>query len=124
MAEIPGQEDRDPMAQTLVASLKKLARDKRRLKEMGRAVARAEQQVIDRLGRTLAGVGYRFLPIGGDHQQAGGSVPVTTRARVKRFRCPTCGRRFPHPLPMARHMSATHGTKRRARKARMKTAKK
>jgi hypothetical protein len=112
------------MAQTLVASLKKLARDKRRLHEMGRAVARVEQRVIKQLGRTLGGAGYRLLPVGGDRVEAGGLVPAKARARVKRFRCPKCDRRFAHPLPMARHMSATHGTRRRAWKARTKTAKK
>jgi uncharacterized C2H2 Zn-finger protein len=113
------------MAPTLMASLKKLARDKRRLQEMERAVARVEQRVIKRLGRTLAGAGYRLLPAGGDHLKTGASpVPAKARARVKRLRCPKCGRRFAHPLPMARHMSATHGTRRRARKARTKTAKK
>jgi uncharacterized C2H2 Zn-finger protein len=113
------------MAQTLVSSVKKLARDKRRLHALERELARVERRVIDRLGRTLAGAGYRLLPVGGDRLRvAAGLVPARARARVKRFRCPTCGRRFAHPLPMARHMSATHGTARRTRTARTKTAKK
>jgi uncharacterized C2H2 Zn-finger protein len=113
------------MAQTLVSSVKKLARDKRRLHALERELARVERRVIDRLGRTLAGAGYRLLPVGGDRLRvAAGLVPARAGARVKRFRCPTCGRRFAHPLPMARHMSATHGTARRTRTARTKTAKK
>jgi uncharacterized C2H2 Zn-finger protein len=113
------------MGPTLVSSVKKLARDKRRLQAEERAMARVEQRVIDRLGRTLAGAGYRLLPVAGDHLRvAAGPVPARTRARAKRFRCPTCGRRFAHPLPMARHMSATHGARGRTQTARMKTAKK
>lgn len=110
------------MAETLVASLKKLAREKRGISEKEREVAHAERRVIDYIGRLLSGAGYRLVPVGGDHPKAARPAITTHRARAKRLRCPKCDRRFAHPLPMARHMSATHGTKQTARKAPMRKA--
>ena len=110
------------MAETLVASFKKLAREKRGFREKERQVAHAEQRVIKHIGRLLSGAGYRLVPIGGGHLKAGRTATATHTARVKRLRCPECDRRFAHPLPMARHMSATHGTKKTARKAVTRTA--
>lgn len=37
------------------------------------------------------------------------SLGTPKRARRKTLKCPKCARRFSHPLPMARHMSATTG---------------
>ncbi len=112
------------MAETLVSSLKKLAREKRGIREKEREVARTERRVIDHIGRLLSGTGYRLIPVEGAHLKAARAATTTHRARVKRLRCPKCDRRFAHPLPMARHMSATHGMKRRARRAKTKTTKK
>ena len=100
------------MARTVVSSLKKLARDKRGLEEKARRVGTVERRLIDHWDRVLASAGYRLVPVRDDHLKVSVRTTTTGRARVKRFRCPKCDRRFAHPLPMARHMSATHGAKR------------
>jgi uncharacterized C2H2 Zn-finger protein len=112
------------MAETLVSSVKKLAREKRGLHEKERQVAHVERQVIAQLGRVLSGPGYRLVPVGSGELKASRLVGAKGRAKAKRLRCPKCDRRFAHPLPMARHMSATHGVKKRARKAKTKATKK
>jgi uncharacterized C2H2 Zn-finger protein len=99
------------MAETLMSSLKKLAREKRGINEKERDVAHTERRVIEHVGRLLSGTGYRLVPVGDDRLKAARPATTTHRARVKRLRCPKCDRRFAHPLPMARHMSATHGRK-------------
>ncbi len=105
------------MAESLVASLKKLARAKHAIREKAREVARTERRIIERIGRSLSGTGYRLVPVSGDHFKAAMLGTTLRRATAKRLRCPKCDRRFAHPLPMARHMSATHGMKRKAKKA-------
>jgi uncharacterized C2H2 Zn-finger protein len=105
------------MAATLLSTLNKLAREKRGISEKEREVARTERRVIDHIGRLLSGAGYRLVPVEGDHRNEARPATTTHRARVKRLRCPKCDRQFAHPLPMARHMSATHGTKKTAKKA-------
>ena len=105
------------MPETLVSSLKKLAREKRGIREKEREVAHTERRIIEHVGRLLSGTGYRLVPVGGDRLPPARPATTTHRARVKRLRCPKCDRRFAHPLPMARHMSATHGTKKTAQKA-------
>ena len=104
------------MAETLVSSLKKLAREKRGIREKEREVADTERRVIERIGRALSGTGYRLVPVAGDHFKTVRPATTTRRATAKRLRCPECDRRFAHPLPMARHMSATHGMKKTAKK--------
>jgi uncharacterized C2H2 Zn-finger protein len=106
-----------PMAKMILASLKKLAREKRGLLERERQVAHTERRVVEHVGRLLSGTGYRLVPVGTDHLKAARLATATPKARVKRLRCPKCDRRFAHPLPMARHMSATHGTTKTVRKA-------
>jgi uncharacterized C2H2 Zn-finger protein len=110
------------MTETLVSSLKKLAREKRGIREKEREVAHTERRVIEHVGRLLSGTGYRLVPLGGDSLPAAKQATTTHRARVKRLRCPKCDRRFAHPLPMARHMSATHGIKKAAKKTTKKGA--
>jgi hypothetical protein len=70
------------MAETFVASLKKLAREKRGLREKERQVAHAERRVIEHIGRLLSGAGYRLVPIGGGHLKAGRTATATPTARV------------------------------------------
>ena len=94
-----------------VASLKKLVRDKREVEDKARQVATVERRLIHYLERVLSGAGYRLLPVERNHGRASGPTVMMGRAKVKRLRCPECDRRFAHPLPMARHMSATHGLK-------------
>jgi uncharacterized C2H2 Zn-finger protein len=41
----------------------------------------------------------------------------------KRLKCPKCDRRFAHPLPLARHVSASHGVSKRKKGAAARTKK-
>ena len=109
------------MADTLVTSLKRLAREKQGLRHRGQAVAKTERRLVEDLGHLLPTIGYRLVPLSG--VKLAGTMGDGSR-RVKRLRCPKCDRRFAHPLPMARHLSATHGAKKAARKASKKPVKK
>jgi uncharacterized C2H2 Zn-finger protein len=62
--------------------------------------------MIDSLRNLLPQMGYRVIPAAGSGR-SGALVP--TVLKPKRLRCPKCERRFAHPLPMARHLKATHG---------------
>jgi len=107
------------LSSKLLKSLDAVTRDKQSLNEKARRLHRTEQQLIDQLSRALTPVGYRVVSIGstaGGSARAGGTLP-------KRLRCPKCDRRFSHPLPMARHMAATHQSKSPARKTRAKAKK-
>ena len=111
------------MADTLVTSLKRLAREKEGLRHRGQLVAKTEQRLVEDLGRLLPTIGYRLVPLGA------AALKSATRdgsRRPKKFQCPKCDRRFAHPLPLARHLSATHGIKKGAagKKAARKSAKK
>ena len=109
------------MADTLVTSLKKLAREKQGLRHKGQLVAKTERRLVEDLGHLLPTIGYRLLPL--PAAKLKGMMGDGPR-RVKRLRCPKCPRRFAHPLPLARHLSATHGVKKAKRKARRKATKK
>jgi hypothetical protein len=102
------------MRDTLLRSVKELARQKLGLREKGRLVAQIERRLVGRLSRVLPAIGYHLVPVPGSESQ---TRTTHGTGRVKRLRCPKCDRRFAHPLPMARHMSAAHGTKKTARKA-------
>jgi uncharacterized C2H2 Zn-finger protein len=108
------------MADTLVISLRKLAREKQGLRHRGRMVAKTERRLVEDLGRLLPTIGYRLVPLRAA-QLKGMSVNGTRRP--KRLQCPRCDRRFAHPLPLARHLSATHGAKKGERKALRKMVK-
>ena len=84
-------------------------------------VARTERRLIDDLGRLLPTIGYRLVPSTAARFRG---VVLNGPRRIKRLQCPKCDRRFAHSLPLARHLSATHGIKKGAAKARKKTAKK
>lgn len=107
------------MPDTLLGSLKRLARQKRGLRETGRALADTERRLVQRLTHVLPSIGYRLVSLGGG-QQRGGTV---LSGRRKRLRCPKCDRRFAHPLPLSRHLSATHGKKKAAKKPRPRPSK-
>jgi uncharacterized C2H2 Zn-finger protein len=109
------------MPDTLVTALKKLAREKEGLKERGQLVARSERRLVTDLGRLLPTIGYRLAPLPAAKLKAMASDGTR---RVKKFPCPKCDRRFAHPLPLARHMSATHGIKKGAPKVAAKPTKK
>ena len=103
---------------TLVKALDGLLREKGRLATKTQELAKAERTVVEHLSRALSGIGYRVVPSTGD------GVPFKKHGRMarKRLRCPECDRRFSHPLPMARHLVATHGRRKTSRKP--KTTKK
>ena len=102
------------MLNKISKSLEVLLREKHSLSTRARKVARTERRLIDNLSRALSGVGYRLVPVAGS--RSGGAAQNGTTS-IKRLRCPKCERRFAHPLPMARHLSATHGIKKGAAKA-------
>jgi uncharacterized C2H2 Zn-finger protein len=109
------------MTDTLMTSLKKLARAQQGLRHKGQLVAKTERRLVDDLGHLLPTIGYCLVPM--PSPKLKGMMGDGTR-RVKRLRCPKCDRRFAHPLPMARHLSATHGVEKTARKAGRKATKK
>lgn len=84
-------------------------------------MAKTERRLVEDLGRLLPTIGYRLVPTAAGKLR--GMSSNGTR-RVKRLQCPKCDRRFAHPLPLARHLSATHGIKKGAARARRKVAKK
>ena len=114
------------MAENFVAALRQLVQRKVALQEKERQLGRKEQQILETLGKLLPRIGYRVVAAGSE----GAVLTQSTGARKalkpmkplkpKRITCPKCDRRFAHPLPLARHLSATHGI----RKARKKPAKK
>ena len=100
------------MAPPTFSLLRKLARDKRTMREKERLLARTERRLVEHLGRVLSRAGYGLLPAAGG-KRAAAKTTTNYRGKPKRLRCPKCSRRFSHPLPMARHMSATHGAKKK-----------
>ena len=110
------------MAAGMLASLKKLAHERERLRERERKIVAAERGHVRQLDRLLSSLGYRVIPDNERHSAI--SLGTPKRSRRKTLKCPKCDRRFSHPLPMARHMTATHEARRRARNATTKTTKK
>ena len=96
------------MRDSLVKVLRSLVRERETLRDRERQLAKREQQMVDSLRQLLPRMGYKLVATTG----AGG--PATRRlgpGKPKRIPCPQCDRMFAHPLPLARHMSATHGVK-------------
>ena len=110
------------MAAGVLASLKKLAHERERLRERERKMVAVERGHVRQLDRLLSFLGYRVIPE--NKRNPAISLGTPKQARRKTLKCPKCDRRFSHPLPMARHMTATHEARRRARKATTKTTKK
>lgn len=108
------------MLNRLSRELDLLLRQKTTLNAKAQQLAQTEQRLIENLSRALSGVGYRVVPAQDGTATAGGTG--RTRGLPKRLRCPECDRRFAHPLPMARHMKATHGKTTAAKAAQPKTA--
>jgi hypothetical protein len=90
------------------------------------ALAEKEKQLIADLNRVLPQLGYRVVPI--DNGTAASRTPaegttlrgaarsqVLAKTAPKSLACPRCTRRFAHPLHLGRHISATHGIKRKKR---------
>jgi uncharacterized C2H2 Zn-finger protein len=100
------------MVDTLVKSLSSLVRERQNLQRKGQQLAQRQHQLVKGLGRLLQGIGYQLTPISGGKAQApqsNGAVKVKRR----HLKCPKCDRRFAHPLPLSRHVSASHGLKKK-----------
>ena len=97
------------MAHRMLTSLRKLAREKQMLHHTERRVVADERRLFEQLRRAVALLGYH-LTDGRSRMQADGP---RTAPRRKRLKCPRCNRRFSHRLPMARHVSAMHRSKKK-----------
>ena len=103
------------MVDMLVKSLGSLVRERRTLQRKGQQLAQRQHQLVKGLGRLLQGIGYQLTPISGGKVQSvqpNGAVKV---GRRKHLKCPKCDRRFAHPLPLSRHVSASHGVRKQKR---------
>ncbi|SRR6266481_1797100 len=103
------------MVDTLVKSLSSLVRERQTLQRKGQQLAQRQHQLVKGLGRLLQGIGYQLTPISGSKVQSAQSNGTVKAGRRKHLKCPKCHRRFTHPLPLSRHVSASHGMKRRKR---------
>jgi uncharacterized C2H2 Zn-finger protein len=95
------------MVNNLFKSFDGLLKEKHSLSAKATQLARSERQLVEKLSRALAGSGYRVVPVS-DAESTPGGAARKTRGRIKRLRCPKCERTFAHPLPMSRHLKATH----------------
>jgi len=108
------------MADTLVRLLGTLVRDRKTRVRTERKLVRRQVDLVKELGRLLQGIGYELRPIrGGKARAAAGAANSEAR---KPLMCPKCDRRFAHPLPLARHVSASH-TRKKARRTPRRTKK-
>jgi uncharacterized C2H2 Zn-finger protein len=97
------------MLDNLFKSFDELLKEKHNLSEKADQLARNELQLVEKLSRALAGSGYRVVPVSDAESAAPSRAEGKTRARVgKSLQCPKCERTFSHPLPMSRHLKATH----------------
>jgi len=103
------------MVDTLVKSLSSLVGERRTLQRKGQQLAQRQHQLVKGLGRLLHGIGYQLTPIRGGKAQSPQSNGAVKVGRRKRLKCPKCERRFAHPLPLSRHVSASHGVKKQKR---------
>ena len=98
------------MAHRMLTSLRKLAREKQMLHHTERRLAADERRLFDQLRRAVSLLGYRLT----DRPSRMQAVGPRTAPRRKRLKCPWCNRRFSHRLPMARHVSSMHRSKKTA----------
>jgi uncharacterized C2H2 Zn-finger protein len=112
------------MLNRLFKSLDVLLREKHSLTAKAHQLEQTERRLIGNLSRTLAGVGYRVVPLSGQAPAAQHPGAKAVGRPVKRLRCPECDRTFAHPLPMARHLKATHHSKNTTKKAARKSGRK
>ena len=107
------------MLDNLFKSFDGLLKEKHSLSAKAHQLARSERQLVEKLSRALAGSGYRVVPVA-DAVSGSGRAASKARARIKRLQCPKCERTFAHPLPMSRHLKATHnvtvGSKKKGRR--------
>lgn len=111
------------MVDTLVKSLGTLVRERRTLQRKQEQLAQRQHQLVKGLGRLLQGIGYQLTPMGSGKTgsaQVDGAVKAKGRKRLK---CPKYDRHFAHPLPLARHVSASHRLRKRKKGAAARTKK-
>jgi hypothetical protein len=103
------------MIDKLFKSFDEVLRQKNSLATKASQLAQTERQLVDKLSRALSNAGYRVVPL--DSRGPGSRRGAkSVGGKPKTLRCPHCERMFAHPLPMARHIKATHVAKRAARK--------
>ena len=56
----------------------------------------------------------RTLPTASPNGRRSAKMAAPANARRRMLKCPSCDRRFARPIHLGRHLSATHGRKRRA----------
>src|SRR5262249_23757508 len=97
------------MLDKLFRSFDVILRQKHSLSTKANQLAESERQLVQKVGRALASAGYRVVPLSGPGSGSGRSARRV--GAPKTLRCPHCERMFAHPLPMARHIKATHHAK-------------
>ena len=99
------------MVDKLVKSLGTLARDRQALQRKEQQLEHRQQQLIKDLNTMLHGIGYMLRPTGNGQGASGSGMGAVRVPGRKHIKCPKCDRRFAHRLPLSRHLSASHGTK-------------
>lgn len=89
--------------------MKDLTAPLRALHSRRQALAEKERRLIADLSRVLPKIGYRAVRAG-----AKAALRRSGAGARKTLACPKCSRRFAHRLHLGRHLSATHGIKKRA----------
>jgi len=99
------------MVDRLVKTLGALARDRQALQRKEQQLAHRQRQLIKDLSTMLHGIGYTLRPSGNGQGSSGSAGEALRIPGRKVIKCPKCDRRFAHRLPLARHLSASHGMK-------------
>lgn len=79
-------------------------------------VSQKERQLITDLNRALGTIGYEVITTSRASAGPGrNSSPARAAASAARrsLPCPRCDRRFSRPVHLGRHLSATHGVKKK-----------
>ena len=103
--------------QTLLPSLRTLAKKRLALNAMERRLDAEERKVMEAMSRKLSRWGYRIVTTS---ERVPKATAIRRRRRLARqnLKCPKCGRRFSFTMHLARHMNAMHPTRKgRAKKA-------
>jgi len=103
------------MADTLVRSLGSLVQERKALQRKEQQLAQRQLQLIKGLDQLLRSIGYQLKPLGNVKGPTTSASGVRKTQGRKHLKCPKCDRRFAHPLPLARHVSASHGPKKQKR---------
>jgi hypothetical protein len=95
------------MEQNVIKQIRALVAEKRSL-------ADREKQLIAELARALPAMGYELVPTSANGSRMPAQEPGTPQAtRRKPLACPHCDRRFANTSNLGRHVSASHGKRRK-----------